>query len=57
MAAGAPVIAYARGGALETVIDGLTGILFHEQSPAALVAAVRKIESGELGTHGGQVLH
>ena len=48
MAAGAPVIAYARGGALETVIDGQTGILFHEQSPAALVVAVRKIESGEL---------
>jgi len=32
MAAGRPVIAYNRGGASETVIDGKTGILFDEQS-------------------------
>lgn len=32
MAAGRPVIAYRRGGALETVIDGLSGVLFDEQS-------------------------
>lgn len=32
MAAGRPVIAYRRGGALETVIDGVTGTLFDEQS-------------------------
>lgn len=32
MAAGRPVIAYRRGGALETVIDGVTGIFFDEQS-------------------------
>lgn len=48
MAAGAPVLAYARGGALETVIDGKTGILFHEQTTAALIAAVQKIENKEL---------
>lgn len=32
MAAGTPVIAYRKGGAIETVIDGVTGILFDEQS-------------------------
>ena len=40
MAAGAPVIAYAEGGALETVIDKKTGILFHEQTSEALMSAV-----------------
>lgn len=32
MAAGRPVIAYRRGGAVETVIDGLSGVLFDDQS-------------------------
>lgn len=32
MAAGRPVIAWRRGGALETVIDGVTGVFFDEQS-------------------------
>ncbi|MBX0328293.1 glycosyltransferase [Oscillochloris sp. ZM17-4] len=40
MAAGRPVIAYGAGGALETVIDGVTGRFFYEQSAAALAAAV-----------------
>jgi glycosyltransferase involved in cell wall biosynthesis len=48
MAAGAPVIAYARGGALETVIDGVTGVLFHEQTVPALCAAVEAIEAGRV---------
>jgi glycosyltransferase involved in cell wall biosynthesis len=46
MASGAPVIAYGRGGALDTVVDGQTGILFHEQTVDALADAVRKVESG-----------
>lgn len=40
MAAGTPVIAFAGGGAGETVRDGLTGILFHEQTPASLANAM-----------------
>lgn len=40
MAAGRPVIAYAAGGALDTVIPGETGVLFAEQSVAGIVAAV-----------------
>lgn len=43
-AAGCPVIAYRGGGALETVIDGVTGLLFPEQSTESLVEAVRNFE-------------
>lgn len=43
-AAGRPVIAYAAGGALETVVDGVTGLFFREQSPAALGATVEQFE-------------
>ncbi len=32
MASGRPVIAFRRGGSLETVIDGVTGILFDQQT-------------------------
>jgi glycosyltransferase involved in cell wall biosynthesis len=38
MAAGRPVIAYAAGGALETVIEGVTGRFFAPQTAAALAA-------------------
>jgi glycosyltransferase involved in cell wall biosynthesis len=44
MASGRPVIAYARGGALDTVVDGTTGVLFREASVAGLAAAVRRFE-------------
>jgi hypothetical protein len=37
------VIAYGRGGAAETVI-AQTGAFFHEQSPAAIAAAVAAFE-------------
>lgn len=39
MAAGRPVIAYAAGGALDTIIPG-TGVLFTEQTVAAIIATV-----------------
>lgn len=45
MASGRPVIAFAAGGALETVVDGQTGYFFHQQTPEALAAAVRKFEA------------
>jgi len=45
MATGKPVIAYARGGALETVIDGLNGYLFESQSVDGIVAAVDRFET------------
>jgi glycosyltransferase involved in cell wall biosynthesis len=47
-AAGTPVIAYATGGAAESVLDGRSGVLFDEQSPAALAAAIERFERLEL---------
>lgn len=44
-AAGCPVIAYQRGGASETVINGRTGILFPSQTPEHLIEAVLAFES------------
>ena len=44
-AAGTPVIALGKGGALETVIDGQTGIFFGEQSVEALCQAMEEFES------------
>jgi glycosyltransferase involved in cell wall biosynthesis len=46
MASGLPVVAYAGGGALETVVDGESGILFREPTVDALVRAIEKLESG-----------
>ena len=43
-AAGRPVVAYAAGGALDTVVDGQTGVLFTRQTVEELVAAVRRLE-------------
>lgn len=40
-ACGRPVIAYGAGGALAMVREGQTGVFFGEQTPAALVEAVR----------------
>ncbi|MBO9319967.1 MAG: glycosyltransferase [Chloroflexus sp.] len=40
LAMGRPVIAYAAGGALETLIDGVTGRFFYHPTAAALAAAV-----------------
>jgi glycosyltransferase involved in cell wall biosynthesis len=42
MAAGRPVIAYRGGGALDTVIDGQTGLFFAAQEPAALQDALTR---------------
>jgi glycosyltransferase involved in cell wall biosynthesis len=41
MAGGRPVIAYAAGGALDSVIDGVTGRFFGEQTVPALMASVQ----------------
>lgn len=44
-AAGAPVVAFGKGGALETVIDGKTGVHFSEQTADAINAALSKLDS------------
>lgn len=43
-AAGRPVIAYGEGGALETIIEGKTGVFFKEQSAESLNLALERAE-------------
>ncbi len=45
MASGRPVIAYAAGGALETVVEGVTGMFFREQTVDALTQRLREFEA------------
>jgi glycosyltransferase involved in cell wall biosynthesis len=44
-ACGTPLIAYHRGGAADIVQDGVTGVLFREQSAASIVEAVQRFEA------------
>ena len=48
MASGRPVIAYGRGGALDTIVDGETGVFFQEQSVEGLIDAVERFQLGGL---------
>lgn len=41
---GKPVIAYRGGGALETVVEGKTGIFFDKQKPESLIKCIRSFE-------------
>lgn len=43
MASGRPVIAFGRGGAVETVKDGFSGVFFPEQSVEAIADAVARL--------------
>jgi glycosyltransferase involved in cell wall biosynthesis len=45
MSCGRPVIAFGRGGALDTVMDGKTGVLFGEQTVGSLKAAMERFEA------------
>lgn len=47
MAAGRPVIAYAAGGACETVVEGKTGRFFEEQTWEALADTIVRFKSDE----------
>ncbi len=44
-ACGTPVIAYGVGGALETVVEGETGVFFYEQSPQGVAQGVKGFEA------------
>lgn len=50
-ASGRPVIAFAAGGALDTQIDGVTGVLFKEQTIDHLCEAVCRLESISFDPH------
>lgn len=52
-AAGKPVIAFRAGGALETVIEGKTGVFFDEQTPQSLARAVKRFEETFLVSSSG----
>lgn len=53
MAHGVPVIAYKKGGALETVVENFknpqqsTGLFFEEQSKSSILKAIKKFENSE----------
>jgi glycosyltransferase involved in cell wall biosynthesis len=50
MAAGRPVIAYAAGGVLDTIIPGQTGALFAEQSVGGIIQAVEGFDETVVDT-------
>jgi glycosyltransferase involved in cell wall biosynthesis len=50
-ACGAPVVALGRGGARETVIDGVTGTLAEEATPDALADALSRLGTLALDPH------
>ncbi len=47
MASGRPVIAYAAGGALETVVEGVTGTFFRRATPDALAEALASFDPAQ----------
>jgi glycosyltransferase involved in cell wall biosynthesis len=48
MASGRPVVAYGRGGATETVVDGVSGVFFAEQTSEAISSAVKRLADLEI---------
>lgn len=46
--AGCPVLAYGKGGALETVVEGKSGLFFEEQTPDSLVDCITRYECGNV---------
>jgi glycosyltransferase involved in cell wall biosynthesis len=47
MASGRPVIAFDKSGVRDSVVDGVSGILFQPQTVDGLIAAVRRFEEME----------
>ncbi len=47
MASGTPVIAFGKGGVLETVVEGVTGLFFPEQTISSLIEAIQTFETKE----------
>ena len=46
-ACGRPVIAYGKGGALETIVNGKTGVFFEKQETESVVSAIEHFEELE----------
>ena len=45
--AGIPVIALGKGGACETVLDGVTGVFFEQPTVGSFLAAIKSFEKKE----------
>jgi len=45
MACGTPVLAFAQGGALETVVEGVSGMLFYEQTTDSILDCIERFEA------------
>src|SRR3989339_882100 len=52
MACGKPVIAYRKGGVLETVVEGETGTFFDEQTEDSLVTVLRGFNPSDFSSQG-----
>ena len=50
-ACGRPVVAFGRGGALETVRDGETGVFFDELTPTSLASALERVSAMAIDSH------
>ena len=46
-ACGTPVLAFGRGGVLESIVPGKTGLFFDEQTPQSIIAALTEFEKIE----------
>lgn len=57
MALGRPVVAYGRGGATESVVDGTTGLFFDRQDVAALIDALERFEKDEAAFDAERIAH
>lgn len=45
MSAGRPIIAFGKGGATESIVDGSTGIFFSQQIPESMAEAIERFNS------------
>jgi len=50
MASGRPVIAYKKGGATETIEEGVSGLFFDKQCPKTLVEAIKRFDTMEFNS-------
>lgn len=55
MACGKPVLALGRGGATETVIEGVTGLFYDEPCAEALIKTVEKFESADIAFNASKI--
>jgi glycosyltransferase involved in cell wall biosynthesis len=59
MASGRPVVAFGRGGATETVAEGVTGVFFAEQTVEAIISSIKRsaaldIDPAKIAAHASQ---